>query len=158
MARSEVLTIYVDADACPVKQEVAKVARRYRLPVTFVANARMRIPELVGARLEVVGDHPDAADDWIVSHAAPCDIVITTDIPLAARCVDRQTRVIDPTGRIYNEDNVGHALATRNLLSDLRESGAEQLGGPPPFQAKDRSRFLQSLDQVVQSIRREQTG
>ena len=91
----------------------------------------------------------------LVEHAAPDDIVITTDIPLAARSVDVQARVIDPTGRIYNEDNVGHALATRNLMTDLREGGNEQLGGPPPFQAKDRSKFLQSLDQVIQAIKRD---
>ncbi len=148
------LRIFVDADACPVKQEVARVAQRYSLKVTFVANARMRIPELPGAELVVVADHLDAADDWIVDHAEAQDIVITTDIPLAARSVDRGARVIDPSGRIYTEENVGHALATRNLLADLREGGAEFLGGPPPFQNKDRSRFLQSLDQVVQQIRR----
>jgi len=152
------LNIYVDADACPVKQEVARVATRYHLAVTYVANARMRIPEHPGARLVVVADHPDAADDWIVEHAERDDIVITTDIPLASRSVDRQARVIDPTGRIYTEENVGHALATRNLLADLRDGGAENLGGPPPFQPKDRSRFLQSLDQVVQAIRRSHDG
>jgi len=148
------LDIFVDADACPVKQEVNKVARRYGLNVTFVANTTMRLPQQSGTRLQVVDDTPDAADDWIVAHATAGDIVITTDIPLAARCVDVQARVITPSGRIYDEDNVGHALATRNLLADLREGGSEQLGGPPPFQQKDRSRFLQSLDQVVQSIKR----
>jgi len=147
------LNIFVDADACPVKQEVVKVAKRYQLTVIFVANCRMRLPEYAQARLEVVADHLDAADDWIVEQAGENDIVITSDIPLAARSVDIQARVIDPSGRIYDEDNVGHALATRNLMADLREGGAE-LGGPPPFQPKDRSRFLQSLDQVVQNIRR----
>ncbi|PLY02208.1 MAG: YaiI/YqxD family protein [Desulfuromonas sp.] len=148
------LTIYVDADACPVKQEVVKVAKRYSLPVIFVANSRMRLPEYAQGRLEVVADHLDAADDWIVEQAGKDDIVITSDIPLASRSVDVQARVIDPSGRIYNEDNVGHALATRNLMADLREGGTE-LGGPAPFQAKDRSRFLQSLDQVVQQVRRD---
>jgi len=148
------LKVFVDADACPVKQEVARVAQRYRLKVTFVANARMRIPDLPGGELVVVADHLDAADDWIVAHAATDDVVITTDIPLAARCVDKGARVIDPTGRIYTDENVGHALATRNLLADLRAGGAEQLGGPPPFRDRDRSRFLQSLDQVVQALRR----
>jgi len=147
------LDIYVDADACPVKQEVARVAQRYQLSVTFVANTRMRLPDMRESRLVVVNNDPDAADNWIVSSVQPEDIVITTDIPLASRCIDAKARVIDPTGRIYTEENVGHALATRNLLADLRDAGA-QLGGPPPFQAKDRSRFLQSLDQVVQAIRR----
>jgi len=146
-------TVFVDADACPVKQEVVKVAKRYQLPVIFVANSRMRLPEYSLARLEVVADHLDAADDWIVQKAGENDIVITSDIPLAARSVDVRARVVDPSGRIYNEDNVGHALATRNLMADLREGGAE-LGGPPPFQPKDRSRFLQSLDQIIQNIRR----
>lgn len=152
------LNIFVDADACPVKPEVAKVAKRYQLNVTYVANSSMRIPEQAGSRLQVVADHLDAADDWIAMHSSSGDIVITSDIPLAARCVDNQARVIDPSGRIYDEDNVGHALATRNLMSDLREGGVEQLGGPPPFKAKDRSKFLQSLDLVIQAIKRECTS
>ena len=149
------LDIYVDADACPVKQEIARVADRYSLNVIYVANARMRVPERPRVRLEVVGDQADAADDWIVAHAGSRDIVVTGDIPLAARCIDVEARVIDPGGRIYDADNVGHALATRNLLADLREGGVELYGGPPPFQAKDRSKFLQNLDRVIQKIKRE---
>jgi len=143
--------IYVDADACPVKHEVCRVAQRYRLRVIFVANTRMRIPEYEAASLVVVGDALDAADEWIVEHIAVDDIVITTDIPLASRCVGI-ARVLGPTGRRFTQANVGPALATRDLLSDLRGSG-EMIGGPPPFQKRDRSRFLQSLDQAVQDVK-----
>jgi uncharacterized protein YaiI (UPF0178 family) len=145
--------IYVDADACPVKQEVCKVARRYRLQVVLVANARMRVTEPDVARLVIVDGEFNAADDWIVTQVAPGDIVITADIPLASRCVKRGARVLAPTGHEWSDTNVGQALATRDLLSELRDAGA-MLGGPPPFQPRDRSRFLQSLDQIVQDLKR----
>ncbi len=146
--------IYIDADACPVKEEVYRVARRYALGVTLVANAPQRIPEDESFTLVVVREGLDAADDWIAEHAGERDIVITADIPLAARCLRNGARVIGTTGRPFTEDNVGGALATRDILSDLRGAG-EFTSGPPPFQKRDRSRFLQALDTAIQAIRRE---
>lgn len=148
------LHIFVDADACPVKQEVYRVAGRCQLNVTLVANVRMRIPKERWIALEVVADGFDAADDWIVAHVQPEDIVITADIPLARRCLQKGARVIGPTGKPFTENNIGSAVATRGLLSELREAG-EITGGPPPLTKRDRSRFLQQLDTVIQSIRRE---
>ena len=147
------LHIYVDADACPVKQEVYRVAKRYRLDVTLVANSWMRVPDERWLRLEVVGEGFDAADDWIVEQVQPHDIVITADIPLASRCIKEGASVIGTTGKPFTEDNIGSVLATRDLLSELRGAG-EITGGPPPLQKRDRSRFLQQLDEVIQSIRR----
>ena len=149
--------IYVDADACPVKQEVYKVARRYRLEVILVSNSRMRVTEPDIARLIVVDGELDAADDWIVEQLVAGDVVITADIPLASRCVKRDARVLAPTGFEWSDDNVGQALATRDLLTGLRDAGAV-LGGPPPFQQRDRSRFLHSLDQIIQALAREQAN
>jgi uncharacterized protein YaiI (UPF0178 family) len=148
------LHIFVDADACPVKQEVYRVANRYRLDVTLVANSWMRVPNERWIALEVVEGEFDAADDWIVEHVQPHDIVVTADIPLASRCLKEGAVVIGPTGRPFTEDNIGQAVATRDLLSDLRGAG-EITGGPPPLKKRDRSLFLQQLDQVIQSIRRE---
>ena len=147
------LHIYVDADACPVKQEVYRVARRYELSVTLVANAWMRTPDDPTIRLEVVEDSFDAADDWIVDHVETGDIVVTADIPLASRCMQKGARAIGSTGRPFTEDNIGEAVATRDLLAVLR-GGGEITGGPPPLTKRDRSRFLQTLDEVIQSIRR----
>ncbi len=145
--------IYIDADACPVKQEVYRVAERCALKVTLVANSFMRTPDWV--RLEVVAEGPDVADDWIAEHAGQGDIVITADIPLADRCIKRGACVLTPTGREYSENNIGAAIATRNLLAGLREIG-EVGGGPAPFSKRDRSNFLQQLDLVIQRIRRSQ--
>ncbi len=147
------LHIFVDADACPVKQEVYRVASRYCLNVTLVANSWMRVPNVEWITLEVVKDGFDAADDWIVEHMKPHDIVVTADIPLASRCLKKGARVIGPTGKPFTEKNIGQAVATRNLLSELRGAG-EITGGPPPLEKRDRSRFLQQLDEVIQSIRR----
>ena len=147
------LHIFVDADACPVKQEVYRVASRYRLDVTLVANSWMRVPNERWIALEVVEDGFDAADDWIVEHVQPHDIVVTADIPLASRCLKEGARVIGPTGKPFTENNIGQAVATRDLLSELRGAG-EITGGPPPLKKRDRSRFLQQLDEVIQSIRR----
>lgn len=147
------LHIFVDADACPVKKEVFRVAGRYRLDVTLVANSRMRVPDEEWIVLEVVGNEPDAADDWIAEQVGPHDIVITADIPLASRCLKEGARVVGPTGKPFTEENIGDAVATRDLLAGLRSAG-EITGGPPPLQKRDRSRFLQQLDEVVQSIRR----
>jgi uncharacterized protein len=146
--------IYVDADACPVKKEVYRVANRYHLAVTLVANAWMRVPNERWLTLKVVTDGFDAADDWIVGHVQPDDIVVTADILLASRCVKEGARVIGPTGKPFTEDNIGQAVATRNLLSELRDAG-EMTGGPRPLQKKDRSRFLQKLDEMIHAIRRE---
>jgi len=148
------LHIFVDADACPVKEEVYRVARCCRLEVTLVANSWMRVPDERGIALEVVAGGFDAADDWIVDHVRPDDIVVTADIPLASRCLKEGARVMGPTGRPFTEDNIGDAVATRELLSELRDSG-QITGGPPPLEKRDRSRFLQQLDHVVQAIRRE---
>jgi len=136
-----------------VKKEVYRVASRYRLDVTLVTNSWMRVPNDVWITLEVVGEGLDAADDWIVAHVEPDDIVVTADIPLASRCVAEGARVVGPTGRPFTEDNIGQAVATRDLLSGLREAG-EITGGPAPLKKRDRSRFLQQFDDVIQSIRR----
>ena len=148
------LHVYVDADACPVKQEVYRVARRCRLNVTLVANSWMRIPREKGIALEIVADGFDAADDWIVDHVQPCDIVVTADVVLASRCVKASARVLGPNGKPFTEDNVGQAVAMRDLMADLR-AGGELTGGPPPLTKRDRSRFLQKLDEVIQAISRE---
>lgn len=151
------LHIFIDADACPVKPEVYRVAHRYKLRVTLVAGARMRIPDSDEITLRVLEQGMDAADDWIVEHLEENDIVITADIPLAARCVARGAYVIGHTGKPFSDDNIGLALATRDLLSELRQLG-EVTGGPPPFNKRDRSRFLQALDKAVNEIRRKMTA
>ena len=147
------LHIFVDADACPVKQEVYRVASRYSLDVTLVANAWMRVPNERWIALEVVDAGLDAADDWIVDHVQPDDIVVTADVPLASRCLKEGAGVIGPTGKLFTEDNIGDSVATRDLLSELRGAG-EITGGPPPLTKRDRSRFLQKFDDAIQSIRR----
>ncbi len=147
------LHIYIDADACPVKNEVYKVARRYELPVTLVANSWMTFPESKRIRLEVVGSKSDEADDWIVEQVGANDIVITADVPLADRCVKKEAMVLGPKGKLFTEDNIGHVLATRDLMTELRSAG-EVTRGPKPLQPRDRSRFLQELDRVIQLIKR----
>ncbi len=147
------LHIFVDADSCPVKPEVYRVASRYSLDVTLVSNSWMRVPDEQWITLEVVEDGFDAADDWIVTHAQPHDIVVTADILLASRCLKEGARVIGTTGKPFTENNIGNVVATRDLLSALRGAG-EITGGPPPLNKRDRSRFLQQLDEVIQSIRR----
>lgn len=147
------LHIYIDADACPVKDEVYRVAARYGLQVTLVANSWMRTPREDWLRLEVVAEGADAADDWIVERVEAEDIVITADIPLAARCLKAGARALGTTGRPFTEDNIGHVLATRDLMTELRDVGAKT-SGPPPLRKQDRSLFLQQLDQMIQAIRR----
>lgn len=147
------LDIYVDADGCPVKREVYRVASRYGLKVFLVANARMRVPERNSVELVLVGDQFDAADDWIVEHVTVDDIVVCEDIPLASRCLKQGARVLTSRGRVFTEASIGSALATRDLMSYLR--GFEMVGGgPPPFEKRDRSQFLQRLDEIIQTIRR----
>lgn len=147
------LHIFVDADSCPVKPEVYRVASRYSLDVTLVSNSWMRVPDEQWITLEVVEDGFDAADDWIVTHVQPHDIVVTADILLASRCLKEGAQVIGTTGKPFTENNIGNVVATRDLLSALRGAG-EITGGPPPLNKRDRSRFLQQLDEVIQSIRR----
>ncbi len=150
---AHLLHIFVDADACPVKEEVYRVARRCDLNVTLVTNAWMRTPNTEWLALEVVGDELDAADDWIVEHVRTGDIVITADIPLASRCLKVGASVIGTTGKPFSEDTIGQVVATRDLLTALRGAG-EITGGPPPLTQRDRSRFLQALDNAIQAIRR----
>ena len=147
------LHIYVDADACPVKDEIYKVAQRYGLQVTLVANSYMRHPGGEAVKLVVVDKERDEADDWIVANVERNDIVITADIPLAARCLDEGARVLGHKGKPFTPENVCESLATRQLLTQLREQGVMG-GGPPPFAKKNRSLFLQQLDQMIQAARR----
>ena len=144
--------IIVDADSCQVKQEVYRVAKRYGLKVTVVANSQMHIPSEDWLELVVVSDQFDAADDWIVEYITKNDIVISGDIPLAWRCLKKGARVLGPNGRVFTDDSIGDALATRDLMSHLRDIGI-MTGGPAPFKKRDRSRFLQSLDGIIQAIR-----
>jgi uncharacterized protein YaiI (UPF0178 family) len=144
-----VIEILVDADACPVKEEVYSVAGRYGLSVVLVANAQMNVPAGAGVEMIVVDEGPDVADDWIAANARAADVVVTADIPLAARCLEVGARVVGPHGREFTEDAIGGALATRELMSDLRGAGLAA-GGPPPISQRDRSRFLSCLDGLVQ--------
>jgi uncharacterized protein YaiI (UPF0178 family) len=146
------LTIYVDADACPVKSEVYRVASRYAMRVAVVANAPLRVP--ADPLVELVERQGfGAADDWIAEQAGPGDVVITADIPLAARCLERGARVLGPKGGEYTDDDIGSALAMRELMDTLRQGG-EMTGGPAAMTARDRSRFLSKLDEVVNAVRR----
>ena len=145
--------IYVDGDACPVKAEIYRVASRYKMMVRVIANTPLRVPAEPRVEL-VVCPGFGAADDWIAEHAGAGDIVITADIPLAARCLERQARVLDPKGRPLTENHIGGALALRQLLEDLRQGG-ERTGGPSPMTAKDRSRFLAKLDELIAAVLRE---
>lgn len=142
--------IYVDADASPVKEEIYRVARRYDLRVILVANARMRTPQEDRIELVVVEGDFDAADDWIVEHVCENDLVITGDIPLAARCLPKGAHVLGPTGREFTEDSIGGAMATREIMSHMRQLGTIA-GGPATFDKRDRSRFLQRLDVMIQA-------
>jgi uncharacterized protein YaiI (UPF0178 family) len=147
------LKIFIDADGCPVKEEVYRVARRYGLEVALVANSRMRVPADATIEMVVVDGKFDAADDWLFEHAGESDVVVTADIPLASRCLKNGAMALRPTGREFTEENIGEALATRELMSHLRDLGS-MTGGPPPFENRDRSRFLHRLDEMIQSIRR----
>ncbi len=146
--------IYVDADACPVKDEVYRVAKRHDKQVILVSNARMRIPSEGKVRLEVVNDAFDAADDWIVEQAGQGDIVVTSDIPLADRCLKKGAYVLGNNGDPFTANNIGNAMAARELFSELRQMG-EMRGGPPPFTQKTRSQFLQRLDQAIRTLQRQ---
>jgi len=145
--------IFVDADACPVKDEIYRVSERHGVPVTVVANGFIRVPQSALVERVAAGPGLDAADDWIAARAGPGDIVVTADIPLASRCVKAGAEVISPTGRTFGEDAIGMALALRNLMSELRASG-EATGGPRPFSRRDRAAFLSTLDQAIRRVRR----
>lgn len=147
------LDLYIDADACPVKDETYRVASRYGLRVFIVSAAGVRPPQGGNVTAVVVGDRFDAADDWIAERASAGDVVITADIPLATRCVDRGAAVVTPQGRKLDLRNIGPVRATRDLMAHLREAGSVT-GGPAPFSRKDRSRFLAALDETIQAIRR----
>ena len=149
------LHIFVDADACPVKDEVYKVAKRYGLTVTLVADSWFRVPNVPWVRLEVVKETGDldAADDWIVEEVDQGDIVVSEDIILASRCLKKDARALNPRGRVFTPESIGEALATRELMADLREAGTIT-GGPSPFEKTDRSRFLQRLDEIVNEVKR----
>jgi uncharacterized protein len=150
-----VLEIYVDADGCPVKDEVYRVADRYGLRVWVVANVWLRVPESPLVSRVAVSEGLDRADDWIADRIGQGDIAVTADVPLADRCVKRGAQAITPTGRRLTEATIGEALASRNLMTGLREAGTIK-GGGRPFTKQDRSRFLGALDAAVQTICRSQ--
>lgn len=145
--------LYIDADGCPVKEEVYRVAKRYRLSVKVVANQALRVPSEALVQAVKVDGSFDAADDWIAEHAGPGDIVVTADVPLASRCVKAGARVLGHKGREFTEDAIGDVVATRDLMDHLRQMGIET-GGPAPFDKRDRSAFLQKLDELVHAQRR----
>jgi uncharacterized protein len=146
--------IYVDADACPVKDEIYRVAARHGLPISVVAGQFIRVPQDPLIERIAAGSGMDAADDWIAERAVKGDIVITSDIPLASRCVKAGAEVIAPNGKPFTEQSIGMTLAVRNLMTDLRSSG-EVTGGPRSFAPRDRSAFLSALDQTIRRIQRE---
>jgi uncharacterized protein YaiI (UPF0178 family) len=145
--------IFVDGDGCPVKQEVYRVARRYGLKVILVANSRRRIPPEKWIEIVIVEGQFNAADDWIANHVGVNEIVISADIPLASRCLEKGAHVVAPTGRVFSEASIGDALASRELLSHLRDLGAIT-GGPAPLHKRDRSRFLQRLDETCHAVQK----
>src|SRR5689334_19996117 len=142
------MAIYVDADACPVKEEIYKVARRVGLDVFVVANSFIRTPAEPRVKFVLVDAGPDLADDWIAERAGPGDVVITNDIPLAARALEKKAEAISPTAKVFTTDMIGSALATRGLMEHLRSFG-EITSGPAPFSQKDRSAFLSALDAAI---------
>ncbi|MCB0392911.1 MAG: YaiI/YqxD family protein [Bdellovibrionales bacterium] len=146
--------IYIDADACPVKNEVYKVAERYNLPVILVSNQYINLPLNPLLKMVVVEGGFDAADDWIVENSQDGDIVITNDILLANRCVKKSVRVLAPKGNEFTEDNIGIAVSNRELMETLRQTG-EMKGGPAPMDKKARSQFLGSLDRIIQSLKKQ---
>ncbi len=147
------IAIHVDADACPVKAEIYRVAERFAqkgaaLKVFVVSNSPIAVPRDPLVERVVVGSGMDAADDWIAERAGPGDIVVTADVPLASRCLKAGATVIAPSGKAFTADSIGMALATRNLMADLRGAG-EITGGPKPFSPRERSRFLSALDHAL---------
>ena len=154
---SSITRIYVDADACPVKDEIYRVANRHGVPVSVVAGKFIRVPQDPLIERIAAGDGMDAADDWIAERAHDGDIVITSDIPLASRCIKAGAEVIAPNGKAFTEQSIGMALAVRNLMTDLRSAG-DVTGGPKSFGPRDRSTFLSTLDQTIRRIQRRVAG
>lgn len=145
------MEIYIDADACPIKEDTLRVAKRYNLKVFVVSNSPKRLPNETWIEEIIVSKDFDAADNWIAEHAKKDDIVITNDLLLAGRCVKNEARVIDPRGKILDEDNIGDALSTRELMSELRQRG--ELGlGPKKMGKSHRSAFLSGLDNLINAI------
>ena len=153
MEPENTIVIHVDADACPVKAEIYRVAERHRIKVFVVANSYLNVPREPWIERVTVSDGFDAADDWIAERARKGAIVITADIPLASRCIKAGAEVIGPTGKPFTEASIGMALATRDMMEDLRASGLVT-GGPAPFSPRDRSAFLQALDLAIQRLKR----
>ena len=147
------IQIYVDADACPVKNEIYRVAERHALKVFIVSNSPIAVPREPWIERVVVGDAMDAADDWIAERVGASDIVITADVPLANRAVKAGAVAIAPNGKPFDDDSIGMTVATRDLLHGLRGAG-EVTGGPPPFAPRDRSQFLQALDRAIVRLKR----
>lgn len=145
--------IYVDADGCPVKEEIYKVAERLKIHVVLVANKTMSIPLNPLFSMQVVSSGFDAADDWIVEQATPKDLVVTGDILLAERCLKKGARVLNHKGVEFDEDNIGMSVANRELMQNLRHMG-ENRGGPAPMDKKARSQFLGSMDRILQALKR----
>mgnify|MGYP000135538014 CR=1 FL=1 len=148
-------TILVDADACPVKDEIYRVAERYAAQVRIVSNSVFRVPVNDRIKRVVVGDSFDAADDWIAEHAGPNIVVVTADILLTGRCLEAGAKVIAHNGKPFDAASIGNAIATRALMEDLRAGMDGISGGPPPFSKADRSAFLQSLDRVLIKLQRQ---
>jgi uncharacterized protein YaiI (UPF0178 family) len=147
------MQIYVDADACPVKEEATKVALRHDLTIYYVSNSHMRLPIGDNVKRVVVGEGAEAADDWIVAQVVSSDIVVTADIPLASRTIKKGASVVSHAGKLFTEDGIGMALAMRELMAQLRETGNMQ-GNNRVFTLADRSQFLQSLENIIQRIKR----
>jgi uncharacterized protein YaiI (UPF0178 family) len=147
------IRIFVDADACPVKNEVYRVADRYAIKVVGVANSFMNVPRSDLIERIIVSEGPDIADNWIAERAGATDIVITADIPLAGRCVKNGAMVLSPTGKLFDNDAIGMAVATRDLMTELRSASAGTRG-PPPLSRQDISKFLQALDLAITRIKR----
>jgi hypothetical protein len=152
---SAAIRIFVDADACPVKEEVYRIAERHGLRVYVVANSPIQVPRDGMIERITVGPGLDAADDWIAQRADPAVIVVTNDTPLASRCLKAGSRVIATNGRPFTDASIGMALAMRNLMADLRETG-QIAGGPPAFSPRDRSAFRSALDQTIRRLQRTQ--
>ena len=151
------ISLYIDADACPVKAEIYRVAERYGLKVYVVSNSYINVPRDPRIERVVVSDSFDAADDWIAERVGPEDIVITSDIPLADRSLKKGAAAIGSTGIAFTASSIGMAMANRELMSNLRAMG-EITGGPKPMSPRDRSRFLSTLDETIQKIRRREKG
>lgn len=150
--------IYVDADACPVKEEALRVAERHGLEIVYVANGGIRPAPHPLARVQVVAEGPDAADMWIAERIGPGDVCVTSDVPLAARCVGAGARALKPNGEAFTGANIGTVLAMRDLMADLRAADPFRQGGGKPFGKADRSRFLDALEREVRAAARERRG